>query len=185
MDKHKAVVRRGDRCVIDYLNKDEAEAGELIVAPEKVSICGTDMQILRKLRDDPALVVGHEGLAKIVEVGEGVSGFEVGDRVTVNPTHPSDPSFLLGRNINGLLQQRVRIPENSGFWRVGVAHIILYSFSSRNAYRALGCGYLCPGMPPFQDPRFPPHPWRWPDRQFGGGRRASNTWRTDFSRYGA
>ena len=98
MDKHKAVVRRGDRCVIDYLNKDEAEAGELIVAPEKVSICGTDMQILRKLRDDPALVVGHEGLAKIVEVGEGVSGFEVGDRVTVNPTHPSDPSFLLGHN---------------------------------------------------------------------------------------
>ena len=109
MDKHKAVVRRGDRCAIDYLNKDEA--GELIVAPEKVSICGTDMQILRKLRDDPALVVGHEGLAKIVEVGEGVSGFEVGDRVTVNPTHPSDPSFLLGRNINGFLQQRVRIPE--------------------------------------------------------------------------
>ena len=113
MDKHKAVVRRGDRCVIDYLNKDEAEAGELIVAPEKVSICGTDMQILRKLRDDPALVVGHEGLAKIVEVGEGVSGFEVGDRVTVNPTHPSDPSFLLGRNINGLLQQRIRIPETA------------------------------------------------------------------------
>ena len=113
MDKHKAVVRRGDRCVIDYLNKDEAEAGELIVAPEKVSICGTDMQILRKLRDDPALVVGHEGLAKIVEVGEGVSGFEVGDRVAVNPTHPSDPSFLLGRNINGLLQQRVRIPETA------------------------------------------------------------------------
>lgn len=111
MDKHKAVVRRGDRCVIDYPNKDDA--GELIVAPEKVSICGTDMQILRKLRDDPALVVGHEGLAKIVEVGEGVSGFEVGDRVAVNPTHPSDPSFLLGRNMNGLLQQRVRIPETA------------------------------------------------------------------------
>ena len=96
MDKHKAVVRRGDRCAIDYLNKDEAEAGELIVAPEKVSICGTDMQILRKLRDDPALVVGHEGLAKIVEVGEGVSGFEVGDRVTVNPTHPPETAVSGG-----------------------------------------------------------------------------------------
>ena len=33
MDKHKAVVRRGDRCVIDYLNKDEA--GELILRAGK------------------------------------------------------------------------------------------------------------------------------------------------------
>lgn len=113
MEKHKAIVRHGIHCKIDHLHEGAAAAGELIVAPEKVSICGTDIQILRGLRDDPAPVVGHEGLAKVVEVGAGVAGFAVGDRVTINPTHPSDPDFLLGHNINGLLQQRVRVPQTA------------------------------------------------------------------------
>lgn len=107
---HKAVVRQGTRCTIQHLHEGAAKSGEVIIAPEKVSICGTDIQILRGQRDDPALVVGHEGLARVVEVGAGVSGLAVGDRVTINPTHPSNPNFLLGHNINGLLQQRVRIP---------------------------------------------------------------------------
>lgn len=111
--KHKAIVRRGTQCALEHLHEGIAGIGELIVAPEKVSICGTDIQILRGLRDDPAPVVGHEGLVKVVEVGEGAVGFAVGDRVTINPTHPSDPDFLLGHNINGLLQQRVRIPRTA------------------------------------------------------------------------
>lgn len=113
MKKHKAIVRHGAQCSLEHLFEGAAGAGELIVAPEKVSICGTDIQILRGLRNDPAPVVGHEGLAKIVEVGAGVSGFAVGDRVAINPTHPSDPDFLLGHNLNGLLQQRVRIPQTA------------------------------------------------------------------------
>ncbi len=113
MEKHRAIVRHGTQCALEHLHEGSAGVGELIVTPEKVSICGTDIQILRGLRDDPAPVVGHEGLATIVEVGAGAAGFAVGDRVTINPTHPSDPNFLLGHNINGLLQQRVRIPQTA------------------------------------------------------------------------
>lgn len=113
MEKRKAIVRDGAHCTIGYLSESPAGPGELIVAPEKVSICGTDIQILRGLRDDPAPIVGHEGLAEVAEVGAGASGFAVGDRVTINPTHPSDPDFLLGHNINGLLQQRVQIPATA------------------------------------------------------------------------
>lgn len=113
MNQHKAVVRHGTQCAIEYLTENEAGPGELLIAPEKVSICGTDIQILRGLRDDPAQVVGHEGLAIVMEVGTGVTQFSVGDRVMINPTHPADQNFLLGHNINGLLQQRVRIPATA------------------------------------------------------------------------
>lgn len=107
---HKAIVRRGNRCVVKFVPSECACEGDLIVEPEKVSICGTDIQILRRVRDDPALIIGHEGLSRIFVKGQGVHGFERGDRVSINPTDPANPDFLLGHNLNGLLQEQVRIP---------------------------------------------------------------------------
>lgn len=107
---HKAIVRHGSRCVIESVPSECACKGDLIVAPEKVSICGTDIQILRRLRNDPALIVGHEGLSKVVARGQSVHEFKEEDRVIINPTDPTNPNFLLGHNLNGLLQERVKIP---------------------------------------------------------------------------
>ncbi|MCF4123371.1 alcohol dehydrogenase catalytic domain-containing protein [Antribacter sp. KLBMP9083] len=87
--------------------------GEVVLAPEAVSLCGTDLQMLRGIRDDPSPVLGHEGACRVVDVGDGVSDVAVGDRVMVNPTHPGDPSFLLGHNVDGLFQQRVRIARSA------------------------------------------------------------------------
>ncbi|HEX8869768.1 MAG TPA: alcohol dehydrogenase catalytic domain-containing protein, partial [Lentzea sp.] len=110
---HKAIVRHGDVCAVESRPTPTAGPGEIVVAPEQVSLCGTDIQILRRVRDDPSDVVGHEGAARVVEVGEGVAGFAPGDRVVVNPTHPGDPSFLLGHNVGGLFQQRVLIAASA------------------------------------------------------------------------
>ncbi|WP_104196404.1 alcohol dehydrogenase catalytic domain-containing protein [Cryobacterium sp. M15] len=111
MRKHHAIVRQSNQCEIQLVPTPRASHGELVLAPEKVSICGTDIQILRGQRDDPAPIVGHEGISRVTEVGAGVVGFNVDDRVTINPTHPSNPDFLLGHNVNGLLQERVLIPK--------------------------------------------------------------------------
>ena len=112
MRNHRAIIRCGDHCEIRMTSISPVSNGELVVAPEKVSICGTDIQILRGQRDDPAPIVGHEGLSTVIAAGRGVNDF-LGERVTINPTHPSDAGFLLGHNVNGLLQEQVKIPATA------------------------------------------------------------------------
>ena len=52
-------------------------------------ICGTDLHIFLGHMDHrltPPQVVGHEASGTIVEVGEGVTDFKVGDHVVLRPT---------------------------------------------------------------------------------------------------
>ena len=87
-----------------------AGADEVVVAPSAVGICGTDLQMLRGLRSDPAPIIGHEGVGTVVEAGPvACERFPVGKRVLFNPTHPARPDLLLGHSIDGLLQQRVLV----------------------------------------------------------------------------
>ena len=62
-------------------------AGDLLIRIEKVAICGTDVHIYdwnawaqRVIR--PPQILGHEFVGFVAEVGEGVSGFSVGQRVS-------------------------------------------------------------------------------------------------------
>jgi L-iditol 2-dehydrogenase len=63
-------------------------AGELLIAPTAVGICGTDVEIfdgsLAYFRMGLArypIVPGHEWTGEVVDVGAGVFGFSAGDRV--------------------------------------------------------------------------------------------------------
>ncbi|MGW2276410.1 alcohol dehydrogenase catalytic domain-containing protein [Streptomyces sp. NPDC001770] len=109
MATHRAIVREAGVSRIVRRETPVPGPGEVLLAPEAVSLCGTDIQMLRGLRDDPSPVLGHEGACRVVAVGTGVDQVRPGDRVTVNPTHPGDPSFLLGHNVDGLFQERVLI----------------------------------------------------------------------------
>lgn len=113
MQAHKAIVRRGTNLKVEFRTTPEPKGGEILIAPESVSLCGTDIQILRRERNDPSPIVGHEGASRIVQTGNDADGFKIGDRVIVNPTHPEDPSFLLGHNVEGLFQERVIIAESA------------------------------------------------------------------------
>jgi len=62
-------------------------SGDLLIRIEKVAICGTDVHIYewnpwaqRTIR--PPQILGHEFVGHIEEIGEGVSGFSVGERVS-------------------------------------------------------------------------------------------------------
>ncbi|WP_424887173.1 ROK family protein [Streptomyces sp. XH2] len=88
--------------------------GELVVAPQLAGLCGTDLQMLRGLRDDGAPVLGHEGVARVTAVGEGVGpSLAPGTTVVINPTHHTDAAFLLGHTVDGLLQQRTLVPATA------------------------------------------------------------------------
>jgi hypothetical protein len=50
----------------------------------------------------------------VAAAGSGVPAeFAPGTLVAVNPTHPTDPSFLLGHNVDGLLQERTLLPATA------------------------------------------------------------------------
>ncbi|WP_162890139.1 MDR/zinc-dependent alcohol dehydrogenase-like family protein [Streptomyces olivoreticuli] len=111
---HRAIVREGGAVRVRRRPTLAPAAGELSIAPLVAGLCGTDLQMLRGLRDDPAPVIGHEGVARVVAAGHGVdSALAPGTLVVVNPTHPTDPSFLLGHNVDGLLQERTLIPATA------------------------------------------------------------------------
>jgi threonine dehydrogenase-like Zn-dependent dehydrogenase len=112
VERHRALVRTPAGLRLHSLPTPTPGPGELLLAPEVVGVCGTDLQILRGLRADPAEVLGHEGVARVVAVGPAVAGPapRVGERVLVDPTHPRDDTFLLGHNVAGLWAERVVVP---------------------------------------------------------------------------
>lgn len=61
--------------------------GVLRVRMLAVGICGTDQTLATCSRMPPVLPwrLGHEGIGEVVEVGSGVSGITVGDRVALEP----------------------------------------------------------------------------------------------------
>ena len=62
------------------------EPGYVIIAPEAVGICGTDVHIVEgEFSSTPPVTLGHEVAGKVVEVGAGVTGLKVGDMITVEP----------------------------------------------------------------------------------------------------
>ncbi|MFH1773900.1 MAG: zinc-dependent dehydrogenase [Methanobacteriota archaeon] len=80
------------RIAMYYSNKDvrleempipKIGAGELLVKVMASGICGTDVMEWYRIKRAP-LVLGHEVTGEIVEVGEGVERYKVGDRVFVS-----------------------------------------------------------------------------------------------------
>ena len=66
-----------------------AGPGELVLRNQVCGVCGTDVHIYHgepgSADVNPPVVLGHEYSGDVVEVGEGVTGFAVGDHVTVDP----------------------------------------------------------------------------------------------------
>src|ERR1700730_829415 len=77
-----------------------ARAGEAVIRVTLTTICGTDLHILRgEYPVKAGLIIGHEPVGIIHELGEGVSGYEVGDRVLVGAITPCGQcNFCLGGN---------------------------------------------------------------------------------------
>lgn len=60
--------------------------GEVLLKIHAAGICGTDLHIVSGERDcNPPVIMGHEFAGTIVELGAGVDGWAIGDRVTSMP----------------------------------------------------------------------------------------------------
>lgn len=69
-----------------------AGPGQLVLAVGSSGICGTDLHIIAADFPNSSLprIIGHEFAGTVVEVGEGVTGFAVGELVA------ADPNFYCG-----------------------------------------------------------------------------------------
>src|SRR5689334_224084 len=67
----------------------KAQAGEVVIRVTLTTICGTDLHILKgEYLVKPGLIIGHEPVGVIHEIGIGVTGYEVGERVLVGAITP-------------------------------------------------------------------------------------------------
>ena len=65
-----------------------ADKGEVLVKVQACGICGSDIHGMdgRSGRRQMPIVMGHEAAGEIIGLGEGVSGWNLGDRVTFDST---------------------------------------------------------------------------------------------------
>src|SRR5687767_12398140 len=86
----KANVFRGKiKIQIEEVDKPRAGIGEAVIRVTLTTICGTDLHIVRgEYPVEPGLVIGHEPVGVIEEIGSGVTGYDIGDRVLVGAITP-------------------------------------------------------------------------------------------------
>lgn len=102
--------------------------GDAVVEVRLTSICGSDIHIIRgEYPIRPGLTLGHEGVGVIHELGPGVEGYKVGQRVLVGAITPCgqcEPclrgqrsqcggalgGWKLGNTIDGMQAEFVRVP---------------------------------------------------------------------------
>jgi threonine dehydrogenase-like Zn-dependent dehydrogenase len=74
---------------VDDVARPRAGVGEAVVRITLTTICGTDLHILRgEYPVRPGLVIGHEPVGVIEELGSGVTGYAIGDRVLIGAITP-------------------------------------------------------------------------------------------------
>ena len=125
-----------------------AEAGEVLVRVRRAAICGTDHHIYKwdawsKARVRPPLVLGHEMVGDIVEIGAGVEHVHVGQRISVEShtvcqhcyqcrvgqAHVCANTVIIGVDRPGAFADYVSVPAYNA-WpvddRIPDAHAALY-----------------------------------------------------------
>jgi len=86
----RALVFRGPNQIgLEQVAIPRPGPGEAIIRVTLTTICGTDLHILKgEYPVKPGLVIGHEPVGLIHEMGVGLSGYAIGDRVLVGAITP-------------------------------------------------------------------------------------------------
>lgn len=106
--------------------KPKAGPGDAVVRVILSTICGTELHILHGTHDArKGVILGHESVGIIDEIGEGVQGFEVGDRVAISCmtrcgecyyclqglySHCEKGGWVIGYQIDGSHAEYLRVP---------------------------------------------------------------------------
>src|SRR6185437_6520675 len=114
----------------------EVGPNEVLIKLEKTAICGTDLHIYKwdewsQRTIKPGLTIGHEFVGRIVEIGPGVTGYKIGDRVSAEGhivcghcrncragrQHLCPNTIGIGVNRNGAFAEYMSMPA-SNLWPI-------------------------------------------------------------------
>src|ERR1700682_5119588 len=98
----KALVFRGPNQIgIEHVPIPRPGPGEAVIRVTLTTICGTDLHILKgEYPVKPGVIIGHEPVGVIHELGVGLSGYKVGDRVLVGAITPCGQcNYCLGGDL--------------------------------------------------------------------------------------
>ena len=113
------------KIVLEETKIPEPGSGEVLIRVSLAGICGSDHTLYHGGFGVPMPVIpGHEAIGRIEEVGDGVSGLVVGQRVTVQPNFSCGNCALclaghknicpskvrLGVDTNGVFAEFVKVP---------------------------------------------------------------------------
>ena len=83
------VFRAPNQIGIEQVPIPKPGPGEAVILVTLTTICGTDLHILKgEYPVKPGLIIGHEPVGIIHELGVGVSGYKIGERVLVGAITP-------------------------------------------------------------------------------------------------
>ena len=87
----KAAVLEGlEKMVLKEVSTPPIKEGEMLVKIRSCAVCGSDIRIYHQgnPRVKPPQIIGHEIAGEVVEVGERIENFKVGDRVALGADVP-------------------------------------------------------------------------------------------------
>jgi S-(hydroxymethyl)mycothiol dehydrogenase len=116
-----AVLTADGRLAVAAFELDSPGAGEALVRIEASGVCHTDLHILQTggWRQQPPILLGHEGAGVVEAVGEGVEHIAEGDRVVVGWRSPCGACPWCLRGARQLCRtppgpgERMRLPDGA------------------------------------------------------------------------
>lgn len=134
----KAIIKTGEGEENTFFTDEAPEPkiapGCIKIKVKAATICGSDLHVyhselkMKENRYRYPVILGHEGSGEIVEIGQGVTDYEVGDRVVSETTFSScmqceycyesmfnccDSRLGLGSAVNGFFAEYVLVPMRS------------------------------------------------------------------------
>lgn len=137
-----AVSRKVGQIAIETLDDPVPRAGELGIEMAATGVCHTDLTVLEGHMPSPRpIVLGHEGAGIVREVGPGVEGFAVGDKVICSIIAPCGHCFQCLRGDSPMCENIIfftgKMQDGTTRLRKGEEEIYTLSYQASFAERAV------------------------------------------------
>jgi L-iditol 2-dehydrogenase len=112
----RAVVYRGVNDMrVETVPVPKIGPGELLVKVATCGICGTDLKKIHTGSHSAPRIFGHEMAGTIVEVGQGVTRYEVGERVVVHHHVPCEDCYYCRKQTPTQCELYKKVGVTAGF----------------------------------------------------------------------
>jgi L-iditol 2-dehydrogenase len=114
-----AIFRSIDQVMCEIVSVPEIGPGEVLIRIDTCGVCGTDLKKIHTNSHPGPRIFGHEMAGTITEVGSGVLGFKVGDRVMAFHHLPCGSCFYCRKQTFAQCETYKKVGTTAGFSPAG------------------------------------------------------------------